>query len=71
VKLVYSNRINVFVLQAQFVPHPDPSLKEQYEYATEHDIKCLIIITEAGLSQTDLVKVAKAVLKLNFFFPLK
>lgn len=49
------------VLQVQFVPHPDPSLKEQYEYASEHDIKCLLIITEAG--QTDLVKVTKAELK--------
>ncbi|KAF3337885.1 putative serine/threonine-protein kinase GCN2 isoform X2 [Carex littledalei] len=50
-------------IRAQFVPHPDPSLKEQYEYASEHDIKCLLIITEAGLSQTDLVKVRHLELK--------
>lgn len=50
-------------IKAQFVPQPDPSLKEQYEYASEHDIKCLIIITEAGLSQTDLVKVRHLDLK--------
>nr|CAD1836991.1 unnamed protein product [Ananas comosus var. bracteatus] len=43
-------------IKAEFVPQPDPSLKEQYEYASDHDIKCLIIITEASLSQTDMVK---------------
>lgn len=35
--------------KAEFVPVPDPSLTEQYEYANEHDIKCLVIITDAGL----------------------
>ncbi|XP_062226036.1 eIF-2-alpha kinase GCN2 [Phragmites australis] len=44
-------------IKAQFVPQEDPSLQEQYEYASDHDIKCLVFITEAGLSQTDLVKV--------------
>lgn len=36
---------------------PDPSLTEQYEYASEHDIKCLVIITDTGVSQTGFVKV--------------
>ncbi|KAJ0093671.1 hypothetical protein Patl1_26369 [Pistacia atlantica] len=44
-------------IKAQFVPVPDPSLTEQYEYASEHDIKCLVIITDTGVSQTDFVKV--------------
>ncbi|KAL6650949.1 hypothetical protein ACP70R_009874 [Stipagrostis hirtigluma subsp. patula] len=44
-------------IKAQFVPLEEPSLQEQYEYANDHDIKCLVFITEAGLSQTDLVKV--------------
>lgn len=39
----------MFVHQAQFVPVSDPSLTEQYEYANEHDIKCLVIITDAGV----------------------
>ncbi|MED6107898.1 eukaryotic translation initiation factor 2-alpha kinase [Stylosanthes scabra] len=30
--------------KAGFVPIRDPSLTEQYEYANEHDIKCLVII---------------------------
>jgi translation initiation factor 2-alpha kinase 4 len=48
--------IDFYYYQAQFVPQEDPSLQEQYEYASDHDIKCLVFITE-GLSQTDLVKV--------------
>ncbi|TVU15418.1 hypothetical protein EJB05_38939 [Eragrostis curvula] len=44
-------------IKAEFVPQEDPSLQEQYEYASDHDIKCLVFITEAGLSQNDLVKV--------------
>lgn len=48
-----------FVLQAEFVPVSDPSLTQQYEYANEHDIKCLVIITDAGISQTGVVKVNK------------
>lgn len=44
-------------IKAQFVPVPDPSLTEQYEYASEHDIKCLVIITDTGVSQTGFVKV--------------
>ncbi|EEE61246.1 hypothetical protein OsJ_15299 [Oryza sativa Japonica Group] len=43
-------------IKAQFVPQEDPSLQEQYEYASDHDIKCLVFITEAGVSQTELVK---------------
>lgn len=46
-----------FVYQAEFVPTPDPSLTEQYEYANEHDIKCLVIITDTGVSQKGSVKV--------------
>ncbi|KAJ1387859.1 Protein kinase domain [Sesbania bispinosa] len=42
--------------KAQFVPTPDPSLTEQYEYANEHDIKCLVIITDTGFSLADSVK---------------
>ncbi|GLT96768.1 hypothetical protein SLE2022_143680 [Rubroshorea leprosula] len=44
-------------IKAEFVPVPDPSLTEQYEYASEHDIKCLVIITDMGVSQTGIVKV--------------
>lgn len=44
--------------KAEFVPVPDPSLTEQYEYANEHDIKCLVIITDA-----DSVKVRHLELK--------
>ncbi|KAK4404086.1 eIF-2-alpha kinase GCN2 [Sesamum angolense] len=33
-------------IKAEFVPLRDPSLTEQYEYASEHDIKCLIVITD-------------------------
>ncbi|TKY67456.1 serine/threonine-protein kinase GCN2 [Spatholobus suberectus] len=43
--------------KAEFVPTPDPSLTEQYEYANEHGIKCLAIITDTDLSRTDSVKV--------------
>lgn len=50
-------------IKAEFVPLSDPSLTEQYEYASEHDIKCLIIITEAGISQTGLVRVRHLELK--------
>lgn len=42
----------------------DPSLTDHYEYANEHDIKCLVILTESGLPQTGSVKV---VLLLIFF----
>ncbi|XP_021906687.1 eIF-2-alpha kinase GCN2 [Carica papaya] len=50
-------------IKADFVPAPDPSLTEQYEYANEHDIKCLVIITEMGVSQTGFVKVRHLELK--------
>ncbi|CAK8575820.1 unnamed protein product [Lathyrus sativus] len=49
--------------KADFVPIPDPSLTEQYEYANEHDIKCLVIITDADFSLTDTVKVRHLELK--------
>ncbi|KFK40246.1 hypothetical protein AALP_AA3G349200 [Arabis alpina] len=46
-------------IKAEFVSTPDPSLTEQYEYANEHDIKCLVIITESGVTenQIEFVKV--------------
>ncbi|GAV69857.1 Pkinase domain-containing protein/RWD domain-containing protein/HGTP_anticodon2 domain-containing protein/tRNA-synt_His domain-containing protein [Cephalotus follicularis] len=50
-------------IKAEFVPIPDPSLTEQYEYANEHDIKCLVIITDTGVSQTGSVKVRHLELK--------
>ncbi|XP_020236018.1 eIF-2-alpha kinase GCN2 isoform X2 [Cajanus cajan] len=43
--------------KAEFVPTPDPSLTEQYEYANEHGIKCLVIITDTDFSFTGSVKV--------------
>ncbi|KAK2435712.1 protein kinase family protein [Trifolium repens] len=49
--------------KAEFVPVPDPSLTEQYEYANEHDIKCLVIITDASFSLADTVKVRHLELK--------
>ncbi|XP_024012818.1 eIF-2-alpha kinase GCN2 isoform X2 [Eutrema salsugineum] len=52
-------------IKAEFVPTPDPSLTEQYEYANEHDIKCLLIITESGVTQNQIefVKVRHLELK--------
>ncbi|CAN8280057.1 unnamed protein product [Cochlearia groenlandica] len=52
-------------IKAEFVPTPDPSLTEQYEYANEHDIKCLVIITESGVTQDQIefVKVRHLELK--------
>ncbi|CAI9117290.1 OLC1v1018651C1 [Oldenlandia corymbosa var. corymbosa] len=50
-------------IRAEFVPICDPSLTEQYEYANDNDIKCLVIITDAGVSQTDSVKVRHLELK--------
>ncbi|CAK9178667.1 unnamed protein product [Ilex paraguariensis] len=50
-------------IKAEFVPTSDPSLTEQYEYANEHDIKCLVIITDAGVSQKGSVKVRHLELK--------
>lgn len=50
-------------MKAEFVLLSDPSLTEQYEYAAEHDIKFLIIITEAGLTQTGHVKIRHLELK--------
>jgi len=45
------------------VPTPDPSLTEQYEYANEHDIKCIVILTDTDVSQTGSVKVRHLELK--------
>ncbi|KAK4341295.1 hypothetical protein RND71_039796 [Anisodus tanguticus] len=50
-------------IRAEFVPLCDPSLTEQYEYANENDIKCLVIITDTGVSQKDSVKVRHLELK--------
>lgn len=50
-------------IKAQFVPLSDPSLTDQYEYANEHDIKCLVIVTDTGVSQTGFVKVRHLELK--------
>ncbi|KAK4420231.1 eIF-2-alpha kinase GCN2 [Sesamum alatum] len=50
-------------IKAEFVPLRDPSLTEQYEYASEHDIKCLIVITDSGVSQKSSVKVRHLELK--------
>lgn len=44
-------------LHAQFLAAAAPSLTEQYEYAHEHGIKWLVIITEEKLSAADSVKV--------------
>ncbi|KAL2920999.1 eIF-2-alpha kinase GCN2 [Bienertia sinuspersici] len=50
-------------IKADCVPSSDPSLTEQYEYANEHDIKCLVILTDSGVSQKDSVKVRHLELK--------
>ncbi|KAL9162457.1 hypothetical protein ABFS82_07G090900 [Erythranthe guttata] len=50
-------------IKAEFVPLSDPSLTEQYEYASEHDIKCLVVITDTGISQKGSVKVRHLELK--------
>lgn len=43
--------------QADFVPLPNCSLTTQYDYASDHGIKLLVVITEAGLLQTNSVEV--------------
>lgn len=50
-------------IKAEYVPMLDPSLTEQYEYANEHDIKCLIIISDTGVSQKGSVKIRHLELK--------
>ncbi|KAJ0937763.1 putative protein kinase PEK-GCN2 family [Helianthus annuus] len=50
-------------IKAEFVPTLDPSLTEQYEYANENDIKCLIIISDTGVSQNGSVKIRHLELK--------
>ncbi|XP_028554900.1 eIF-2-alpha kinase GCN2-like [Dendrobium catenatum] len=52
-------------MKAEFVLLEDPSLTEQYEYAAEHDIKFLVIITEAGLTQTGLIKFSHSEITIN------
>ncbi|XAR48711.1 Non-specific serine/threonine protein kinase [Bertholletia excelsa] len=52
-------------IKAEFVPSSDPSLTEQFEYANEHDIKCLVIITDTALSQ----KVSFKVLNTDGVYP--
>lgn len=47
--------------QAELVPLCDPSLTEQYEYASEHDIKCLVIVTDTGVTQKGSVKVGPVI----------
>lgn len=44
-------------IKADFVHSLSPSLTEQYEYAHEHGIKWLVILTEAGLTHANSVKV--------------
>ncbi|CAN1247951.1 eIF-2-alpha kinase GCN2 [Linum perenne] len=46
-------------IKAEFVPTPDPSLTEQYEYANEHDIRCLVIITDVSVSQVRHLELKK------------
>ncbi|XP_042044416.1 eIF-2-alpha kinase GCN2 isoform X2 [Salvia splendens] len=50
-------------IRAEFVPLRDPSLTEQYEYASDHDIKCLVVITDSGVSQKGSVQVRHLELK--------
>nr|XP_043628551.1 eIF-2-alpha kinase GCN2 [Erigeron canadensis] len=50
-------------IKAEFVPILDPSLTEQYEYANEHDIKCLIIISDTDVSQKGSIKIRHLELK--------
>lgn len=46
-----------YALQAEYMCSTAPSLTEQYEYAHEHGMKWLVIISEAALSLTGKVKV--------------
>lgn len=50
-------------IKAEFVPLRDPSLTEQYEYANDHDIKCLVVIADTGVSQKGSLKVRHLELK--------
>lgn len=50
-------------IKAEFVPTFDPSLTEQYEYANERDIRCLVIITEISVSEKGSVQVRHLELK--------
>ncbi|EPS68259.1 non-specific serine/threonine protein kinase, partial [Genlisea aurea] len=51
--------VSVAQRQADFVPLCDPSLTEQYEYANEHEMKCLVVMT----TESGLVKVRHLELK--------
>lgn len=44
-------------IKAEFLHSPSPSLTEQYDYANEHGIKWLVMITEADLAHGNSVKV--------------
>lgn len=55
-------------IKAEFVCAPAPSLTEQYEYANEHGIKWLVIISE-DLSHTGSVKVRHLELKREIEVP--
>ncbi|XP_057815476.2 eIF-2-alpha kinase GCN2 isoform X2 [Cryptomeria japonica] len=55
-------------VKAEFVCTPAPSLTEQYEYANEHGIKWLVIISE-DLSHTGSVKVRHLELKKEIEVP--
>lgn len=39
------------------MPLPNCSLTTQYDYASDHGIKLLVVLTEAGLLQTNSVEV--------------
>lgn len=68
---MFSYSFVIHIHQAELVPIPDPSLTEQYEYASEHEIKCLVIITDMGVSQTGFVKVIWTLEAVSVFaFPI-
>ncbi|KAL8263633.1 hypothetical protein R6Q59_021763 [Mikania micrantha] len=50
-------------IKAEFVPDLDPSLTEQYEYANDHDIKFLVIISDTDDSHKGSVKIRHLELK--------
>ncbi|KAG0591417.1 hypothetical protein KC19_1G174500 [Ceratodon purpureus] len=52
-------------IKAEYMCDSAPSLTEQYQYAHEHGIKWLVIITEAALSLQQTVKVRHLDLKIE------
>ncbi|XP_073387701.1 eIF-2-alpha kinase GCN2-like isoform X2 [Physcomitrium patens] len=52
-------------IKAEYMCSSAPSLTEQYEYAHEHGIKRLVIITEADLTLRQIVKVRHLDLKIE------